>query len=335
MTAEELQRLTAILRRVASMTPLVASRLLAAFTALKGSITTAELARLLPLGIPEQIAALLVNEAVWAAALRPARDQIRNGVFGAARYFQRQIPKASSEIGGVRITFDTLNPRVIDAVRELEGAVLDPMTEDIRTVVRLTIGQGFQNGDTIETIGRNLRDVIGIGPSQFEQVQNFRDALNGVNGRTVSDYTLRDRRFNLPTTPAQVEKQVAIYMKNRIAQNAATVSRSASLQSMKLGQRLSWQDAIDQEYVDAGTLMRRWHHLPGQTNPRPEHEAMDGEEVAFDQPYSNGDTYAGENDPWNCHCHDEYFIEYAQENSPSKRGSSQTEPDRSPVLVGL
>jgi hypothetical protein len=55
---------------------------------------------------------------------------------------------------------------------------------------------------------------------------------------------------------------------------------------------------------DGHEVIKTWVHLAGQENPRPHHERMDGETVPMDQPYSNGDMYAGEGDPWGCHCTD-------------------------------
>jgi uncharacterized protein with gpF-like domain len=322
MTPTELRLWTAILRRAAALTPDLASRLLAAFVVLRNAFTDAELARAVQLGVPEQIAALVVNDATVAAALQPMRDELRSGIIDAVRYYQKQLPKPP--VGTIGISFDYLNPRVIDAIRSLETRVMTSLTEDVRAVVRSVIERGMLDKIGPKALAQELRSVIGLGPSQLEQVANFRAKLEA--GKSVTSYTLRDKRFKPPTTPEQVDKQVAAYLKKRIAQNAETISRTASLDAMKLGQRLSWQDAIEQGFVDGARMRKRWSGVLDDRE-RPEHWAMEGQTVGFDERFSNGEMIPGDS-TYGCRCLPMYF------QSPAV-GRSQTEVSRSLANIGL
>lgn len=56
-------------------------------------------------------------------------------------------------------------------------------------------------------------------------------------------------------------------------------------------------DGTFDRYADEGITRGIYHHLPGQLDPRPEHEAMDGKEVDINDP----EIRAMLNE-YNCHC---------------------------------
>lgn len=72
-------------------------------------------------------------------------------------------------------------------------------------------------------------------------------------------------------------------------------------------------EAISQCGVKSPNMTKTWVHNPS-TNPRPEHEAMDGEEVNYYENFSNGcfrphDDYSlGAEENANCHCSMEVWI---------------------------
>jgi len=156
-----------------------------------------------------------------------------------------------------------------------------------------------------------LRDVLGLAPSQAQEVQNFRDALLGQNGRSWTDYTLRDRRFDgtlkrllgadgKGLSAEQVDKMVSAYTKRRIAQNAETVARTAMLDSYKVGQQLAVTDAIEKGVYDPNELTRMWIGVMD-SRERDSHVEMEHEVALWGQPYSNGQMYPGQGE-WGCRC---------------------------------
>jgi hypothetical protein len=96
------------------------------------------------------------------------------------------------------------------------------------------------------------------------------------------------------------------YRKRMEAFNAETQARTAALDAQRLGQRLSWQDAIDRGIVKTDELYRTWVSV-GDDRVRPEHVEMDGEEQPYEQPYSNGETVPGES-TYNCRCIEKYTV---------------------------
>lgn len=304
MNPDELRLWAAVLRRAGTLTPSLAALLLKAFAALRDSITDEEIARLMKLGAVDQIVTQLLDQATLDVVLQPVKDELRDGIIDAARAFQRQLPK--SDAGMLGIKFDYLSPNTVDAIRTLESRVMSDLTADTRAMLRAVVERGMTDGTAPKALAAQLRDAIGLGPSQLEQVENFRDALQGLNGRSITDYTLRDQRFKAPTTPAQVEAQVARYRQRRIAQNAETVARTASLDAMKLGQHLSWQDAIDKGYVDGARLKKRWAGVMDDRE-RAAHVAMEGDVVGWNGRFSNGELIPGDS-TYNCRCIAVYFL---------------------------
>ena len=102
-------------------------------------------------------------------------------------------------------------------------------------------------------------------------------------------------------TEAQITKMTDAYRRRMIAFNAETNARTATLDALKLGQELSWRDAMDKGIIPEGyVLMKQWKGVMDDRE-REEHIAMEGETVPFDQAYSNGETVPGES-TYNCRC---------------------------------
>jgi hypothetical protein len=298
-------------RRAAQMDPELASAILRAFARVRDAMSESQIVRALTLGGEERLFQDVLKQAVMDVAFQPVRDQMRTGVRDAFRYHAADLPKPPTG-STLTVSFDFLNPKVLDAIRTLETRVITSLSDSIRETVRAKVEAGLLAGVNPRETARELRPLIGLGPSQLKEVQNYRDALNGVNGRQESDYTLRDKRYGLgkDRTPEQIDRMVATYTKRRIALNAETVARTAALDAQKLGQQLAWSDAVERGVVDGDRLRKQWVTvLDGRE--RPEHHDMNGSQTGYDQPYSNGDNYAGEGDPWNCRCIDRYFVAVA------------------------
>lgn len=297
---------TRVQRRAAHLQPDLARAMLRGFLTLRENLSDAEMERLIRTGSVERLLAENFDPTTLDRAFAVVRAEVRGGVEDAARAFGRDFPRTAQMPG---IAFDVLNPRIVDAIRVLNTRVVATLTDDVRETVRAHVENGLRDGIGPRAIARDLRGVIGLGPSQLQEVQNFRDALLGQNGRRWQDYTLRDRRFDgvlrrlagpedagLPA--ARVDAMTETYLRRRIAQNTGTIARTAALDAQKLGQRLTWEAAVERGDVDGERLMKRWAGVMDDRE-RDEHVAMEGETVGWDEPYSNGQMQPGENE-FNC-----------------------------------
>jgi len=286
------------------MQPDVQLAVLKAFRIIRESLSESQLARIISTGNLDALLDAALRQAVMDTAFQPVRDQIRRSVGQSVTYYAKQIAIPAT-LPGVTIAFDVLSPHVIDGIRSLETKVVGDLENDVRETVRAFVENGLREGVGPRTIARDLRTVVGLGPSQLEQVQNFRDALTGQNGRSVADYTLRDKRFDRTIakgdlTPDQVDKMVEVYTRKRVAQNAETVARTATLDAQKLGQHLAMQDAIQKGVYDPNRLVKTWRGVMD-SRERDSHIAMEGDTVPWDQLYSNGQMIPGDTE-YNCRC---------------------------------
>jgi len=303
-------------RETALLTPDIARAILRAFGLLAAELSEAQLAEAIASGSVERLLTALLAPEVTARAFYPVREAIRRSVGRETRLFRRDLPRrARVAVGTAGIGFDVLNPRVIDAIRRLETRVITALEEGVRGAVRAHVEAGLAAGQGPRTIARGIRGVLPLGEAQVGQVSNFRAALSGVPGRSIKGYTLRNHRVDRmlargPLTPEQVTRYTEYYRRARVAQNAETIARSAALDSARLGQTLSWQDAIDKGYVDGANLVKQWVQIDRPTK-REEHVPMHGVTVPFDQPYvlPDGTTQMipGETD-YGCGCQSYVYV---------------------------
>lgn len=295
MTAAEKRAWLRSQRRAASLSPEISKSILRAFKELRESLSDSELAQKIQSGYFDK----LIDDAQLKQAFAPVSEAVQNATATATRLFTKDLP------GNISAAFSVLNPDVVTAIRALDTKVVTSLTDDIRETVRAHVENGLRDGVAPKAIAREIKPLIGLGPSQLQQVANYRDALEGKNNRAITDYTLRDKRFKGELSPEKIDKMVDAYTKRRIMQNAETISRTASLDAMKAGQSLSIDKAVEMGVYDPERLYKRWIGV-GDDRERPEHLAMNDEEVRYDEPYSNGQDIPGE-DEYGCRCKSFFF----------------------------
>lgn len=306
MTARDRAFWLRVQRRAAQLQPELAAALLRAYAIIRASFSEAELTRLIDRGAFDLLVHQVLADDVLDRAFLPLRAKLRASVAQQIAYFARDLPKAGKIDGVLVVAFDYLNPRVIDAIRGLDSKVLTTLKSDVRETVRAFVEHGIRDGDAPRTIAREFRDVVGLAPNQAEAVRNFERALRGEPGAANPlSYQLRDRRFDAAIrsgelAPAKIDTMVAAYEKRLIAFHANTIARTAAVDAMKVGQQLSWESAVDRGIVDGDRLTKTWVSA-GDDRVRDEHQAMEGETVPYDEPYSNSEDVPGES-VYNCRC---------------------------------
>lgn len=299
------------MRRAASLTPEIARRLLAAFATLRESLSDAELQRLVAVGAVEQLIQRFVDDATFNAAMQPVRDAMRRNIIQSVTAYAKTLPLPPTSVRSLVVSFDYLAPQVIQAIRALETRVMMSLATDVRETVRAYVENGLRDGVNPRVVARNLRSVIGLGSTQMQEVENFRDALLGQNGRSVTGYTLRNRTVDRllakgTLTDEQVDRYVEVYRKRRLAQNAETIARTAALDAQKAAQHLAWQQAVGKGFVDGSRLRKMWIGVMD-SRERPTHVAMEHATAPWNEPYSNGQMVPGDSE-FNCRCVSRYFV---------------------------
>lgn len=304
MTPLESQLLARITARASRLQPELAKRLLAAYRLIRDNLTTTEMTRLIQGGNAERLIDELLNDQALENAFRPLRVYVDQAVMDAGNLASRDLP---SPLRGQ--VFDVLNPKVIEAARTLDTRVITGLKVEVRETVRQHVIAGLEEGVGPSTIARGIRDVVALAPNQEAAVRNFRRMLEEGDAEAFTR-KLRDRRFDrtlakafaedgkLPV--AKIDTMTDAYRRRMVALNAETQTRSAAVDAMRAGQRASWEEAIERGAVDRSALFKTWVTV-GDDRVRPEHAAMNGQRVPFDQPYSNGDMVPGQGD-YNCRC---------------------------------
>lgn len=297
------QRVT---NRARALQPDVARALLRALQFIRDHYSEAAIAVLIESGAINRVLDAIASDVTLNAAYAPVRDRIRSGVSDGFRATVRELPKQQT----VTVAFDSLNPRVIDAVRQLESKVITTLKESLRETVKQHVEAGLAEGVSPRKIAKGLRDVIGLSPTQEQAVRNFRTMLE-AGDREALTRSLRDRRFDATLKRAlgangeglsdsQIERMAEAYRKRMIAFNAETNARTAALDSMKLGQKLAIDDAVALGVYDPTRLQKTWIGVMD-TRERPEHVAEEGDTVPYNFPFRNGEQIPGES-TFNCRC---------------------------------
>jgi hypothetical protein len=304
MTPAERRLWLAYQRFTAGLQPDVQRAYLRAWELIRRSIPEATLARLIATGSPDQV----IREILTSELLDRAFSEVRRQLIGAVDqgtvfHARRLSPLLAEATAGV--SFNVLNPRVIDAIRAVDLKHIVGRQEDVREVVRAFVENGLRDGVGPRTIARQVKPLIGLGPTQWQEVANFRAALEAGDATKALGYLRRDRRFDGAIKKGglsreKIDRMVEAYTKRRIALNAETNARTATLDSLKRAQRLTWDEAVAQGIVDRGRLRQRWvTNLDGRE--RPEHNALNGTVIGYDERWPNGETTPGDS-TYNCRC---------------------------------
>jgi hypothetical protein len=305
--------LALVRRKLAGEQPAFVSAFLRSLSAIMDAMPAGQLHELLRAGAVDRLLSLLMSDQAIDAAFAPLRLQVAHAVQDGATFFGRRVPKVP--IGQVRSVFGVLNPRVIEAIRTAEGKVMARLRPLVRESVRGIVEGGLTAGESPRTTALRLRKHIGLGAAELQQVDNFRDALMGRNGRRWQDYAKRDPRWDGVVSRAlagdgltaeQVDKMVDAYARRRLALSAEANARTAMLDSYRQAQATSWQAAIDAGYVDADGLRKEWMTVQD-SRVRDTHRALNGVTVPFEAPYPNGQMIPGDTE-WNCRCWSRMFV---------------------------
>lgn len=299
MTPVEKRLWLAIQRRTSSLSPDMSSAIRKAFDTIRLRMADAEILRAIQSGSIDSLFEKALSDATLQQAFQPVRDQMRDMVTGSVQYFARSLPTKKN----TAFAFDSLSPDVIQAVGQLESRVITDLQDSVREVVRSRLLRGITDGESAASIGRDLRNVIGLSPTQEQAIQSYEQLLKD-GSRQALNRQLRDKRYDKTVlrgelSDEQIGRMTDAYRRRMVNFNADTVARTAVLDSQKLGQQLSYDRAVEQGII-TGQLMKTWVGVMDDRE-RDEHVEMEGETVASDDTYSNGEDIPGES-TYNCRC---------------------------------
>lgn len=307
-----------MLRRAAKLTPDLQKAVLASLRAAIDNLGTTAVEQMLATGAVQP----LLDRALAADSFAPVRHQLRKDLLAEALAATKVLP--ISRWPRTYAGFNVLNPAILTAVRGMEARVFTVLGQQVSGAVRETMAAGLTAGVGPRTIARHLRDTVALAPNQIRAVSNYEAMLRQGNLQVLTR-ELRDRRFDStikkafsggkPLDAEQIRAMTQRYRERMEAFNTETIARTAALQAVKLGQRLSYEDAIEQGLMDGAKLVHTWTGVMDDRE-REEHKAREGETVPFGEPFSSGDVVPGQSD-FNCRC--TAFVHFAKDPEAARR----------------
>jgi hypothetical protein len=155
--------------------------------------------------------------------------------------------------------------------------------------------------DNVETSGNTIRGAaaaLGVEPRALTFARAYLPVAEGGTGTVQASP-------QLGLSAEQIAKMTEAYRRKFLAWNAETNARTMANNAQKLGQHLTWEEAIARGDVEGERLMKRWAGTLDDRE-RDEHLAMEDEVVGWNEHFSNGEMVPGES-TFNCRCVAIYF----------------------------
>lgn len=174
---------------------------------------------------------------------------------------------ASFAPGQAAFHFGITNPETVRYLRDYEMSLVRGLTQDALGSVRTVISAGVTEGRGPIDIARDVRQFIGLTPSQTQAVMNYRRALENLD-RNALDRALRDQRFD-PTvrtaigngaslSPDYIDKLVERYQQRMLKFRSETIARTEAIRAVNAGNVQLWKQAAADGKVDAAGVTKKW-----------------------------------------------------------------------------
>lgn len=197
----------------------------------------------------------------------------------AAAWLDRQLPDKLP-------TFDAANPHAVRRAQANRYELIQGLSNEQREITRNIITDGARRGVNPREMARDLRDSIGLTPTQEQHVRNYRRALEDARFADASTRQLHDDRYNRTLaaarrdgeslTPAQIDKMVERYRSNYVSYRAEVIARTEGLRAAHEGTEELYRQAVERGDVESRHLVRVWNAGPATRHAREQHQAMDG-----------------------------------------------------------
>ena len=164
------------------------------------------------------------------------------------------------------MTFDLINPRVLEFIDRYTFALITLISSETRASIQAIIMNAVRSGMAPREQARLIRPLIGLSAPQIAAVANYRAALEAGQYRQTLNNVLRDKRYDAATlralrnkealSRAQIDKMVARYAERQLKHRAEVISRTETIRASSAGQVEAWMQAQEQGLT--GTMRERW-----------------------------------------------------------------------------
>jgi len=186
---------------------------------------------------------------------------IVNGANVSKRYLPEKI--------AANVSFDLLNQRAVDFIREYRFDLIREITEKSRQGVRKIIERAFTEGMHPYKAARYIRDVVGLTEMQTLSVDNFRRRMLRQGLSQGDSLELAQR-----------------YAQRVLRKRAEAIARTETIRAASMGQALLWQEAADKGLIDTAKTWRVWLVTPDD-RLCDLCETMDGQRVRLNENFNS------------------------------------------------
>lgn len=197
--------------------------------------------------------------------------------------------------GVVAISFDPSNPRAALLMRENRLTFIRDFSQEQRRATTRALSRALAQGQGTREAARAFQRSIGLTERQEEAVANY-ERLLGLGSNEALNRVLRDRRYDAavrraseaePLRRSQIRRMVDRYRDRTLAMRAETIARTETVRISSIARQEGFRQALEDAGINGGLVIRIWN-ATNDARTRDSHAAMDGQEVAQDEPFISG-----------------------------------------------
>ena len=179
--------------------------------------------------------------------------------------------------------FTTISQRATDYAQMRSAQLIREVTDANRLAIRRLVGQAFTRPNTVDVLGRQLRQIIGLHSRWANAVLNFDEKnFTAMVKAGVSPDTAR----------ARTDVLTKRYRDKLIRRRAEMIARTEVQQAQNYGRQASWEASDRAGLVDAAS-MKEWQTAPLASSyggPCDICAALRGSRVPWNGVFNNGDV---------------------------------------------
>lgn len=296
------------------------------------------------------IEALRLEPSLFGALDKAITDTYYSG----GNLMAETMPSIRDPFGGgvFSFGFDGRHPNAERWVRDHSSTLIREILSDQRQSIRDVIEQSIRDGrnpnpsalDLIGRInpisGRREGGIIGLTSRQAQAVVRARQQLSSGDPQQMRDYLARarrDRRYDAQVRAAiksgstlsdeQVNNIAGKYSDRLLKLRGETIARTEAITALRAGRHEGYSQLLGTGAVEERQIIRKWDSS-GDAKVRPDHVAMDGQEIKgmtlpFVAPDGSQLMYPGDislgapgDQTIMCRCYEQIEIDYLGQKKP-------------------
>lgn len=298
MKKSELERL------LKKLGPKLRRAFLASMEDLRDGASQAEVIRALQKrDVQAALRAMNIDQAAMVTYAQALNDIFNEaGTAAVSTFPQLRNPQGGKAI----IRFDARDPATEKIIRDYSSKRVKEITDDTLAGLQVILEDGLAKGNGPRTTaqamigtldkstGKRVGSAIGLTKKQNESI--LKAALELKNDPAAFlRRKLRDKRFDRSIrkalregkpVPADVQAKALGRLKdNTLRYRAQSIARTETVAALQMGNRQAYQQAIDKGLITPEDIEREWSSS-GDNRVRESHNDMDGQTVAWDEPYT-------------------------------------------------